>query len=99
MNEKKLVGTEVIAAIAASLATIALIYSGWLQTYAGYRLNQIMFLLTYPAIAISLTLGGGVHDASEGVYILALFVEFLLIWWLFIHAMRKIIVSRKRSLN
>jgi len=59
----------------------------------------MMFLLTFPAIAFSLLLGGGVHDASESSYVFALFIEFLLFWWLLIHFARKIISGRKRSIN
>lgn len=97
MNEKKFVRVEVFAAIVVSIATIVLIYSGWLQTGASPTINQAMFLLTFPAIAFSLILGGGVHNASESSYIFALFVEFLLIWWLFIHVARKVISGLRRT--
>ena len=97
MDEKKFDRGEVIAAIVASIATIVLIYSRLLQTYAGHIVNQVVFLLTFPAVAFSLILGGDIHNASHGSYIFALFVEFLLIWWLFIHVARKVIAGRKRS--
>ena len=99
MNEKTPIWLGVVVAFVASLATIAVIYIGWLQTHTSDSINQIMFILTFPAIAFSLLLAGGVHDASESSYIFALFVEFLLIWWLIIHIVRKIITGLNRLLK
>ncbi|MEW5818224.1 MAG: hypothetical protein AB1798_22900 [Spirochaetota bacterium] len=99
MNERIHIWLEVVVAFVTSLATIALINSIWLQTHASDSINRIMFILTFPAIAFSLLLAGGVHDASVSSYVFALFIEFLLIWWLIIHIVRKIIAGLNHLLH
>ncbi len=96
LNEKeKLLFLDAIAAIIASLATIALVFSGLLESNGTIR--EIMFILTLPAIIISVLLPGG--DSVDSGYILALFIEFSLIWWIVIRVVRKTITDKKRSLD